>query len=614
VSNVLYAVEIAVALGLIIFVHELGHFAAAKAFGVWVRRFAIGFGPVLLKWRRGETEYSLRAFPLGGFVEPMGDHPDSEGGDDPRALWRRPAWQRSVVFAAGVFMNGVLAIVFFTVASMIGISAPSPLVGDVTPMLPAEKAGIKAGDRIVAINGRPVESFEDVMTTVSSGAAGTAFDVTVERPSGGAAGPQRLTFEGIRSLRDPGDPAPRLGIEPAIEPFIFAMVPGVPEEQAGLKAGDRILEINGRRVTRWREMGKMFDEAPPGPLVVVVERDGKRLEIPVDPSKLTKPDLGMNPPVAVRAVDADGPAARAGIRRGDRIVRVDDVAWPAADQLSEKVKAAGDGGQVRLVLGRGGQQVEATSGVAAYAGHENKPLMGVSLEPAVGTPIEVGRVEPDGPAAKAGIEPGDVIVAMGADGTEPKDWDDVLAVFGRSPGKAVPLLVKRGGKELSTTFAAAMVPVEKFTLFGSRPRPILYEPLPRLYNPLKAVERGFKRTWSWFGRVYMNLIQLARGEVGREAVGGPVLIVYASLGVATRGLGTFIDFWGILSVCVAVFNFLPIPPFDGGHVLFVLLEKIKGSPIGIKVRTWVWGAGWAAVGVLFILITWQDIGRWVTSM
>jgi regulator of sigma E protease len=92
-------------------------------------------------------------------------------------------------------------------------------------------------------------------------------------------------------------------------------------------------------------------------------------------------------------------------------------------------------------------------------------------------------------------------------------------------------------------------------------------------------------------------------------VGGPVLIVTASLGIASRGLGTFLDFWGILSVCIAVFNFLPVPPFDGGHVLFVLLEKIKGSPVGVKVRTWIWGAGWAAVAVLFALIMWQDIAR-----
>lgn len=180
--TVLVIIEIAIALGLMIFVHELGHFLAAKWFGVWVRKFAIGFGPSIVKWQRGETEYSLRVLPLGGFVELMGDLPESEGGDNPRAPWRRPAWQRVVVFAAGVGMNALLAIPLFTAASMIGVSAPSSLVGGVAPLSPAEAAGLKAGDRIVEINGNRINSFLDLQTLVSSSDAGSAFDVTVERP------------------------------------------------------------------------------------------------------------------------------------------------------------------------------------------------------------------------------------------------------------------------------------------------------------------------------------------------------------------------------------------------------------------------------------------------
>ena len=189
-STVLYVFEVAVALGLIIFVHELGHFLAAKGFGVWVRRFAIGFGPPIVKWQRGETEYSVRAFPLGGFVEPMGDHPDSEGGDDPRALWRIPAWQRIVVFSAGVFMNAVLAVVFFMAAWMIGLSAVPPVVGSVVPGSPAQAAGLEPGDRIIAINGQRVRTFDDLLAKVTSDDAGTAFNVTVLRRVPGAAEPR----------------------------------------------------------------------------------------------------------------------------------------------------------------------------------------------------------------------------------------------------------------------------------------------------------------------------------------------------------------------------------------------------------------------------------------
>jgi regulator of sigma E protease len=622
-STVLYVIEIAIALGLIILVHELGHFLAAKGFGVWVRRFAIGFGPAIVKWRQGgplpadgmpglddpnryATEYSLRVLPLGGFVEPMGDHVDGEGGDDPRALWRRPAWQKIVVFSAGVAMNAVLAVVFFTAASMIGVQAPSSLVGDVTPFMAAEKAGIKAGDRIVAINGQPVRSFEDIMTIISSSDAGTKFSVTVERTKDGAA--ERLTFDDLVSQREPGDMAPRLGIEPALEPMIYGLIPGSPEQQAGLRPGDTILSVDGKPAVRWRQMNALLADAPPGPVTLAIQRDSKQLDLTIDPTKLKVYDLGMEPPASIAGLDPDGPAAKADVRKGDRIIRINDKAWPSLKEVSETIKATGGDKPVRLVLERDGEKVEISVRPAVY-GKREEPRIGILQQPAMAPRIQVGWVDPDGPAAKAGLQSGDLLVSLGADSTKPRLWDDVYAVVGKAGGKQVPIALKRGNSELTANLTPAAKPLEKFALLGSKPGPLLYEPLPRIYNPLSAAERGFRRTWTWMGRVYVQLRQLAKGQLSRESMGGPVMIVDISLRVAQRGLGTFLDLWGILSVCIAVFNFLPVPPFDGGHVLFVLLEKIKGSPIGAKVRTWIWGAGWAAVGVLFALIMWQDIAR-----
>jgi len=101
--------------------------------------------------------------------------------------------------------------------------------------------------------------------------------------------------------------------------------------------------------------------------------------------------------------------------------------------------------------------------------------------------------------------------------------------------------------------------------------------------------------------------------VSTQTVGGPVLIVQRSLQVAARGPGTLIHLWGILSVCFAVFNFLPVPPFDGGHVVFVVVEKLKGGPVSLRTRNGFWIAGWIAVGILFLLITYQDVVRLVTA-
>jgi regulator of sigma E protease len=649
-STVLYVIEIAIALGLIILVHELGHFLAAKGFGVWVRRFAIGFGPAIVKWRQGgplpadgmpgpddpnryATEYSLRVLPLGGFVEPMGDHADGEGGDDPRALWRRPAWQKIVVFSAGVAMNALLAVVFFTVASLIGIQASSTLVGAVTPMMAADKAGIKAGDRLVAVNGIPVQSFDDVMSIIAFRDAGSKFSITVDRPKNGTT--ERQTFHDLVSVREPGDLAPRLGLEPALEPVIYGMIPDCPDRQAGLEPGDRILTVVGKPVQRWRQINELLADAPPGPATVTVERRGKRLDLTIDPAKLRVYDLGMEPVIAVGRMDPDSPAAKAGIRQGDLILRVNEKSWPSFKEIAETIKAAGEGGKVNFVLQRDGKKVEVTATAAVFGNPDEPrnrdPRIGIAMEPAgqsvrlgllgrllrslglvrgaAGPMVRVGWVESDGPAAKAGVQPGDNILRIGDKNIEPGSLDDVYALAYMKEGKGFPVAHRRGEVNLQTTLTPARKPLEKFTLLGSRPGPILFEPLPRLYNPLKAMDQGLHRAWLWLGRVYSNLHQLLKGEVSTESVGGPVLIVTASLGIASRGLGTFLDFWGILSVCIAVFNFLPVPPFDGGHVLFVLLEKIKGSPIGVKVRTWIWGAGWAAVAVLFALIMWQDIAR-----
>jgi len=650
-STVLYVIQIAIALGLIILVHEVGHFLAAKGFGVWVRRFAIGFGPAIVKWRQGgplpedgmpapddpnryATEYSLRVLPLGGFVEPMGEHPNAEACDDPRALWRKPAWQKIVVFSAGVAMNAVLAVVFFTVASLIGLQLPTTLIDGVTPMMAADNAGIKPGDRVVALNGIPVQSFDDIMAIISFRDAGSRFSVTVDRPKNGAT--ERLTFDDLVSVREPGALAPVLGLEPALEPVIYGMIPKCPDQQAGLEPGDRFVAVASKPVQRWRQVNEWLADAPPGPVALTVERQGQPLDLTIDPAKLRVYDLGMEPVVAVGKVDPGGPAAKAGVQKGDVILRINDKAWPSLKEISETIKAAGEGGKVRLGLQRDGEPINVTAAAAIYGNPDQprhrEPRIGIAMDAAGGkrvrlsllgrllrllglkwgdgaAPVRVGRVESEGPAAKAGIQPGDTILRIGAEGIEPGSLEDLYALAYKLQGKDFPVAFKRGEAPLAATLTPVRKPLEKFALLGSMPGPILYEPVPRLYNPLKAMDRGLHRAWLWLGRVYANLGQLVKGEVSTESVGGPVLIVTASLGIASRGLGTFLDFWGILSVCIAVFNFLPVPPFDGGHVLFVILERIKGSPVGLKVRTWIWGAGWAAVGLLFVLIMWQDISR-----
>ncbi len=620
-SGLLYAVEIALAFGLVIFIHELGHFLAARRFGVRVRKFAIGMGPPIVTWGRGDTEFSFRWVPLGGFVDVVGEHPDAEDADDPKALWRRPPWQRAIVFAGGVFMNGVLAVVLFTVASLIGVRAPSPVLGEVVAGSPASEARttlgdteyrLEPGDCVVAVDDTPVDSFTDVMTAVVMEDAGTRFDVTVRRGVEGMDEPLTLTFRGITSRRAPGSAAPTIGVAPAYEPVVGQLLPGSLVHQAGLKPGDRFVLVDGRAVRRWGEVQAALADAAPGPVAVQIERDQGTVTLTIDPAALNQIDLGLEPAVAIRSVDPGGPADEAGVREGDVVTGAADVAWPDAEQLQEVIRAR-DGGTVNLRLLRAGETVEVTSQVRVYGGPDF-PRIGVALGPEATAPFHVASVEPGGPAAEAGIQSGDAVVRL-ADGDRtitPGDWGDLAAFFGDGDDLGAPrtLVLRRGQQEVTVTLTPDLTAPERFVLAGSLPAGQLYEPLPRVYNPAKAVVRGLKRTWLWLGRGYQTLSQLLRGQLGRQAVSGPVMIIGYSYKIAGYGLGTFLDFWGTLSVFVAIFNFLPMPPFDGGHVLFILIEKLKGGRVNIKVRNAIWIGGWVLVGGFFLFVLVQDISSW----
>ncbi|MBE3069559.1 MAG: RIP metalloprotease RseP, partial [Planctomycetes bacterium] len=496
--TVLYLIEIAVALGLIIFVHELGHFLAAKGFGVWVRRFAIGFGPPIVAWTRGRTEYSLRCIPLGGFVEPMGDEPDSEGGDDPKALWRLPAWQKSVIFAAGVVMNVIMAIILFTVASMVGIMAPAPLVGEVAEGSPAAQAGIQPMDRIVEISGEAVHSFLDIQTIIMAEDTDTPFEVTVLRPGARGEAPARLVFRDVRSRKTAGDLAPAIGVRPVIAARASKVIPASPEEQAGLKDGDRIVALNGQAVGHWKDLKARVEALPAGPFTLAVERAGKPIDLAIDPASLHTLDLGVEPATQIHDVREESPAAKAGLLKGDVIARIADVSWPKPEELKAVIKAAGAGGQVVITVLRDGQSQELECGISAD-NEEGEPRIGIAHGPAQGPPLIIGKVADGGPAAKAGLAPGDAILsAAAAEATTEKQpgqvpaktWDTLVALAETAAGHQVQLRVRRGDQEMSTSLAAIEVPVERVTLDGVLAGDLLDELMPRTYNPIRAAGWG----------------------------------------------------------------------------------------------------------------------------
>jgi regulator of sigma E protease len=275
-------------LGVLIFVHELGHYLMAKRIGVRVLTFSLGFGPKLLRIRRGDTDYCVSAIPLGGYVKMAGEHPEDARAGKPDEFLSKPKWQRFQVMIMGPVMNIVLAIVVMTLVLYQGAHVPvyetqPAVVGSVMPGSPAERAGIRPGDRIVSLADRPVATWDELFKVVTPRAR-REVPVVLERD--GRRIQARVTPD-AQTEYEMGD----IGVLPKMSPQIRSVTPGDPAARAGLVAGDRILAVNGETPTRERSLVKTINENAGMPLTLTVGRGDRTLDLVVTPVK--RGDVGM---------------------------------------------------------------------------------------------------------------------------------------------------------------------------------------------------------------------------------------------------------------------------------------------------------------------------------
>jgi regulator of sigma E protease len=234
-------------LGVLIFVHELGHFVMARRHGVRVLTFSLGFGPKLLRVVRNGTEYCVSAIPLGGYVKMAGESPDDPRSGRPDEFMSKTKWQRFQILIMGPAMNIVLAIVVMAAVLFNGAEVPAyeqepPVIGTVLAGSPAARAGIAPGDRLVSIAGKPVETWEQVFMQVMP-RANRQVEIVVAR-----AGVRRtVTVTPDAQTRfEMGD----IGVLPRMFPQIRGVSPGSAADRAGLRTGDTIVAIEGEPATR----------------------------------------------------------------------------------------------------------------------------------------------------------------------------------------------------------------------------------------------------------------------------------------------------------------------------------------------------------------------------
>jgi regulator of sigma E protease len=269
-------------LGVLVFVHEFGHFLVARWHGVRVITFSLGFGPKLLKFQRGDTEYCVSAVPLGGYVKLAGETVEEDRTGAPDEFLSKSKWVRFQVYLAGPIMNLLLAWLVLAGVLSRGAdvrlyeSAP-PVIGSIVPGTAAERAGFQAGDRVVSVAGRDVLTW-DALTMEILPKANQPLDIVVDRHG------QRVTVRVTPSSVGRYEVGV-LGINPVMRPEIYLVTPGSPADRAGIKRGDVILAIDGLSGLQKEAIYDRIHHAGGQRLTFTLEREGQRIDASVIPEE-----------------------------------------------------------------------------------------------------------------------------------------------------------------------------------------------------------------------------------------------------------------------------------------------------------------------------------------
>ncbi len=280
-------------LGVLIFVHELGHYMMAKRIGIRVLTFSLGFGPKIVGFRRGDTEYCISAIPLGGYVKMAGETPDEPLTGRADEFMSRTKWERFQVLIMGPVMNIALAVVVTAVALMFGAEVLAyedqvPVVGAVATGSPAQQAGIRPGDQITAVGGQAVATWSDVFVRVGA-RPNRELPITVTRDGKPLHLWAKTTSEGKYDVG-------QIGVMPKTHPRILAVSPDGPADKAGVKPGDVVLTIDGETIAFPSQIVQAVAKRPNTPITFTVLRNGQTIDLhPTPAGAMGNARIGIGP-------------------------------------------------------------------------------------------------------------------------------------------------------------------------------------------------------------------------------------------------------------------------------------------------------------------------------
>lgn len=359
-------------LGILIFVHELGHFLVARWCGVRVEVFSLGFGKKILKYKKGDTLYCVSMIPLGGYVKMFGEQSDAEIPEDqkPVSFTHKSVWQRIAIVLAGPLMNFFFAILVFAFIAQIGEEARAPVVAEVSANSAAALSGFQAGDRIIDVNGEKIRSYEEFQKALNKyqnkAAEITAIDIAgaqkvINLNVSTAPNPNIFTFDKTIGVIE--------GILPLARGTTVAIKSNSVADKLGFKTGDQIIQVNSEKVTRWTDLAKYLNSKQN--LSIVVERinlenlDEKKrpqITLQIESETLIKSPsmqaLGFeNPDQYLIQIVKESPAAKADLRPLDKILKINDREITNWEQVQEAIKSYDGKQALDVALLRDGAEI-----------------------------------------------------------------------------------------------------------------------------------------------------------------------------------------------------------------------------------------------------------------
>lgn len=552
-------VSVVILLGVLVFVHEAGHFLVGKAFGIAVESFSIGFGPQLISFRRKETVYRIGILPLGGYVkfygstrsEPVPEHIKG------REFYKASLIGRIATVSAGPLANFILAIGIFTGLVMYGIQSPPAVVGQVMAGSPAENAGLEFGDRVTRIDGEEIRSWKDLSRAIES-LPGESIAIEVDR--NGVQVPLTIVPDTVDDS-ELGKQKGRIGISPLMVPNTITITDlDGPAGAAGWVTGMRVISAQLDRsepveIRYWPELSKIIDKAK------------------IDPSIQT---------LILKAVKDE-------------------------KKIGEGEKKKGASVSEPLVLSIPVDKLRGVGMEAALGFTDSQLTIEALTDKAKGLSFD--------------LKPGDHIESWnGKEFSQLVELGQVLADYAKATAS---VSIIRDGLPVQKELALAPVELQKaegkvtryslpVSFLGALEKPELVTE--QYSNPFKALVYGFNETSYAIEMIAVSVVGLFTGQMPLNALGGPIAIAKVASDSAKLGLQTFLFSMAWLSVNLGLLNLFPIPVLDGGQLVLLFAEGVKRRPISEVVIENYQKIGFVMVLALIIMATYNDLGRFWANM